>query len=97
MIEPMTQAYLFREVLGNGATFVFWHAFVVKGELDILDNAELLDQIIALKNEAQIAATGLREVIVIKLGNIQSTKEILAARGLIKTAENVQHRGLATA
>jgi hypothetical protein len=93
----MAQTYLFREVLGDGATFVFWHAFVVKGELDILDNAELLDQVIALKDKAQIPATGLREVIVIKLGNVQSTKEILAAGWLIKTAENVQHRGLATA
>ena len=66
-------------------------------ELDVLGDGVLLDQVVRLEDEADVAAADLGEFVVVELGDVAVAEDVLAARGAVEAAEQVEHGALARA
>jgi hypothetical protein len=73
------------------------NALVEQGNLDVLDNRVLRQQVVRLKDEAQIAAADLGQLVVVHLRNVLVAEEVLPAGRPIQTAKQIEQRGLAGA
>ena len=69
-------------------------ALVKQRNLDVFNDRVLRQQVVRLKNEADVAAAHLRQLIVIHLGDVVRPKKVLAARAPVQAAEQVQEGGL---
>ena len=72
-------------------------ALVGQRELDVLDDRVLLDQVVRLEDEADVAAPDLGQLVVAELGDVAVAEDVLAAGGSVEAAEQVEHRALARA
>jgi hypothetical protein len=70
---------------------------VGQGELDVLGDGVLLDQVVRLEDEADVSAPDLRELVVVELGDITPAVEVVAAAGTVEATEQVEHGALARA
>ena len=56
-------------------------ALVGQRELDVLDDGVLLDQVVRLEDEADVAAPDLGELVVVELGDVAAAEEVLPLVG----------------
>ena len=82
VIEPVAQAdqpgHLDRPLLRLGADLA--GALVGQRKLDVLEDRVLLDQVVRLEDEAEVAAADLGELVVVEPGDVAAAQEVLAAR-----------------
>ena len=79
-------------VVGLGQLAV---ALIGQRQLDVLHHRVLLDQVVRLEDEADVAASHLRQLVVVELGDILVSQDVLPAGGPVEAAQEVQHRALA--
>ena len=72
-------------------------ALVGQRELDVLEDRVLLDQVVRLEDEAEVAAADLGELVVVEPGDVAAAQEVLAAGGAVEAAQQVEHGALARA
>ena len=72
-------------------------ALVGERELDVLEHGVLLDQVIRLEDEAEVAAADLGQLVVVEPGDVAIAQEILAAGRAVEAAQQVEHGALARA
>ena len=99
VVEPIAQAdqagHLDRPFLGLGADLA--GPLVGQRELDVLEDRVLLDQVVRLEDEAEVAAADLGELVVVEPGDVAAAQEVLAAGGAVEAAQQVEHGALARA
>ena len=99
MVEPIAQAdqagHLDRPLLRLRADLAA--ALVGQRELDVLEDGVLLDQVVRLEDEAEVAAADLGELVVVEPGDVAAAQEVLAAGRAVEAAQQVEHRALARA
>ena len=72
-------------------------ALIEQRHFDVLDDRVLGEQIVRLKNEAEVLAADFGKLIVVHVGDIFVAEVIFAGRGAIETAEQVEQRRFAGA
>ena len=95
MVEAVAQTHHLREPLAVFETGGEVAALVEQGDVDVLDDGELLDEVVALEDEAQRAPTEGGERVVIHRRHVHAAEEILPGAGPVEAAEDVEKGGLA--
>src|SRR5690606_6708767 len=72
-------------------------AEIGQGEADVLDHAQLGDQMKALEHEAQLPEPDVAQRVVVEVADLHPVKEVVASRRPVEAAEHVEHRALARA
>ena len=72
-------------------------ALVEQRHLDVLDDRVLRQQVVRLKDEAEVGAADLGELVVVHPGDVDVAQEVVAAGRPVEAAEDVEERGLAGA
>ena len=67
-----------------------WHVVIQQCQLDILGNSQFIDQIEALKNEADISLANIATLRLGVLRNILIEEKVVAVAWIIKQADNVK-------
>jgi hypothetical protein len=67
-------------------------ALVEKRDVDVLDDGELLDEVVALEDEAQRPAAEGRERVIVHRRDVLAAEVILAPAGAVEAAEDVEQR-----
>ena len=93
--RPTRVGHLDRSLLGLRADLA--GALVGQRELDVLEDGVLLDQVVRLEDEAEVAAADLGELVVVEAGDVAAAQEVLAAGGAVEAAQQVEHGALARA
>src|SRR5665213_2596658 len=71
------------------------HAAVEERDFDILGNIEIVDQVEALEDEADVPAAQAREFLLTQFRDLLAKERIAAAVGIVEQAEDVEQRRLA--
>ncbi len=66
-------------------------------QFDVLLDRQLVDQVEALEDEAEIVAAQLRQFRFRELGDLTITEQVLTAGGAVDGSQDIQQRGLAAA
>ena len=90
--EPAREADQLRQLEAALAAAGQRRPLVGERHLDILHHAQLLNEIVRLKNKAQIPAADARERLVVHRRHILTGEEILPRGGPIETAEHIEQR-----
>src|SRR5437764_318319 len=70
-------------------------ALVQERDLDVLDHRVLRQQVVRLKDEAQVTAAYFGELVVVHLRNVFVAQEVLAAGGPVEAAQEIEQRRFA--
>ncbi len=97
VVEAVVEADLGGEFGGDGAHLFVGGAAVVHGDGDVFADGELLDEVVGLEDEAEVAIAGGGEVVVVEGGDVLAAEEVVARGGLIEAAEDVEEGGFAAA
>src|SRR5262245_24306781 len=68
---------------------------IVQRHLNVFDQRKLLDQVVRLKDEAEITAANLGQSVVVQLCNILIAKDVLAGSRSVEAAQQIEQRRLA--
>lgn len=69
-------------------------ALIVQRRFDVLDDGQLRDEVIRLKDESDRTAANSRQFVVTEFADVLISKKVLPACGAIEQAQQVQERGL---
>src|ERR1035437_8673027 len=97
VIDPIRESDARGKFAGAFPAFVFGTILVVERDFDVLHHRKLLDEIVRLENETKPRSTNSGEGVVIHARHILATEQIVAGRGPVKTAEEIEHGGFAAA
>lgn len=73
------------------------HAEIGERQFDVLFHVELVDEVKALKDEADLTFADGRALVLVQSRYLFVAKPVLARRGIVEESEDVEERGLATA
>ena len=71
------------------------HTEVGEREFDILEDVQLIYQVEALEDEADIALANLRALLFFEVANFFVAQVIVALGGVVEQAQDIQERGFA--
>lgn len=97
VIEAVVESDLGGKFCGDFPHFFIGGPAVIHGDGDVFSDGELLDEVVGLKDEAEVAIAGSGEVVVVEGGDVLAAEEVVARSGLIQAAEDVEEGGLAAA
>ena len=97
MIEPVAKLQRAKQRLCPVMPVARRRARIDRRDLDVFLRAGRRDEIVALEDEAERAPAQSGKFVGFKAGNMFAVEQIIAARRLVETAENIHQRRLARA
>src|SRR5438552_3002183 len=95
MMKAVTQPDQIGELLAMLLVGADVLALIDQRDLDILENGELRNQVVRLKNKTDLMSARFGQLIIRHVRNIDAAKKVLSRRRAIQTADEIEHGGFA--
>ncbi|MPM96632.1 hypothetical protein SDC9_143797 [bioreactor metagenome] len=97
MLRAVRKAHLLQRLHGKHPALFQPDALINQGQLYIFQHAEILHQIILLKNKPDLLVADVAELLVAQLPHVHPIQQVVSPGGDVQTAQHVHHGGLSRA
>ena len=97
VLDAVRQPHPGQGLQGHVPAVVGIHPLVDQGQFHIFQHRQALDQVVLLKDKADLLVADVGQLLVRQLPDVRSTQEIRPPGGDVQAAQHVHHGGLAGA